>query len=39
MTDATFVYRRGELGPNINDWEHPLPDFRQCVKQLDRLLG
>jgi tetratricopeptide (TPR) repeat protein len=38
MIDATFLYRRGELGLHINDREHPLPDFSQCVKQLDRLL-
>lgn len=38
MIDATFHYRRGELGLHINDHEHPLPDFSQCVKQLDRLL-
>lgn len=38
MIDATFHYRRGELGLHINDREYPLPDFSQCVKQLDRLL-
>lgn len=38
MIDATFLYRRGELGLHTNDREHPLPDFSQCVKQLDRLL-
>jgi tetratricopeptide (TPR) repeat protein len=38
MIDATFLYRRGELGLHINDREHPLPDFSQCVEQLDRLL-
>ena len=38
MIDAIFHYRRGELGLHINDREHPLPDFSQCVKQLDRLL-
>jgi len=38
MIDATFHYRRGELGLHINDREHPLPDFSQCVKQLDLLL-
>jgi tetratricopeptide (TPR) repeat protein len=38
MIDATFHYRREELGLHINDREHPLPDFSQCVKQLDLLL-
>lgn len=38
MIDATFHYRRGELGLHINDREHPLPDFIECVKQLDLLL-
>ncbi|PVH86053.1 hypothetical protein DL98DRAFT_650543 [Cadophora sp. DSE1049] len=38
MIDATFNYRRGELGLHINDRENPLPDFSECVKQLDLLL-
>jgi tetratricopeptide (TPR) repeat protein len=38
MIDASFHYRRGELGLHINDREHPLPDFRECVKKLDILL-
>lgn len=38
MLDATFHYHRGELGLHINDRKHPLPDFSQCVKQLDQLL-
>lgn len=38
MIDATFHYRRGELGLHINDREHPLPDFTKCVEQLDLLL-
>lgn len=38
MIDATFHYRRGELGLHINDRQHPLSDFSQCVKQLDLLL-
>ncbi|KAL0937493.1 tetratricopeptide repeat domain-containing protein [Colletotrichum truncatum] len=38
MIDATFHYRRGELGLHINDREHPLPDFSKCVELLDMLL-
>jgi hypothetical protein len=38
MIDATFHYRRGELGLHINDHEYPLPDFSKCVEQLDVLL-
>ncbi|GLI79324.1 hypothetical protein PoHVEF18_007654 [Penicillium ochrochloron] len=38
MIDATFHYRRGELGLHINDREYPLPDFSKCVEQLDVLL-
>lgn len=38
IIDATFHYRRGELGLHINDRTYPLPDFSQCVEQLDRLL-
>lgn len=38
MVDATFHYQRGELGLHINDRKHPLSDFSECVKQLDRLL-
>ncbi|VUC32070.1 unnamed protein product [Clonostachys rosea] len=38
MIDATFHYRRGELGLHINDREHPVPDFSKCVEQLDLLL-
>jgi tetratricopeptide (TPR) repeat protein len=38
MIDAIFHYCRGELGLYINHREHPLPDFSQCVKQLDILL-
>ncbi|KAJ5163160.1 uncharacterized protein N7500_004990 [Penicillium coprophilum] len=38
MIDANFHYCRGELGLHINNREHPLPDFSQCVKQLDTLL-
>jgi tetratricopeptide (TPR) repeat protein len=38
MIDATFHYRRGELGLHINDREHPLPDFLTCVQHLDKLL-
>ncbi|KAJ5184935.1 hypothetical protein N7472_009775 [Penicillium cf. griseofulvum] len=38
IIDAIFHYCRGELGLHINRREHPLPDFSQCVKQLDILL-
>ncbi|KAL9028880.1 MAG: hypothetical protein Q9196_002811, partial [Gyalolechia fulgens] len=38
MIDATFLYRRGDLGMHTNDRQYPLPDFSQCVKQLDQLL-
>ena len=38
MIDATFHYRRGELGLHINDRKYPLADFSKCVEQLDLLL-